>query len=66
MPWKETIVMNARMKRSKTHLSKAYANQHAGHKEVDDNILEMNFMDYQLGFLMNSAESLPQKMVWAD
>lgn len=38
------------MKRGKIHISKAFANQPVGLKEVDDNIWEVNFMDYQLGY----------------
>lgn len=36
--------------KSKIHLSNAFANQRIGLNEVDDNIWEVNFMDYRLGF----------------
>lgn len=38
------------MRKMKIHMSKAFANQPIGLTEVDDNIWEVYFMDYQLGF----------------
>jgi putative transposase len=38
------------MRGGKIHVSQAFANQHVGLKEVDDNIWEVSFMDYQLGY----------------
>lgn len=35
---------------SKVHLSRAFANQPVGLEEVDDNIWQVNFMDYELGY----------------
>jgi len=35
---------------SKIHVSRAFANQRVGLNEVDDNIWEVNFMEYQLGY----------------
>lgn len=38
------------MKRGKIYVSKAFANHRVGLNEVDDNIWEVNFMDYPLGY----------------
>ena len=35
---------------SKIHLSRAFANQPVGLEEVDDNIWQVTFMDYELGY----------------
>ena len=38
------------MNRMKVHISRAFANQPVGLREVEDNIWELYFMDYLLGF----------------
>ncbi|MFH2034385.1 MAG: hypothetical protein ABIJ26_06755 [Candidatus Margulisiibacteriota bacterium] len=38
------------LNQSKIHISRAFANQPVGLNLVDDNIWQVNFMDYELGY----------------
>jgi putative transposase len=49
------------MRRGKIHVSKAFANQPVGLKEVDDHIWEVTFMDYDLGFFDEQCRTFSPK-----
>lgn len=44
------------LKKQKVHISKAFANQPVGLKEVDDGIWQVDFMDYTLGYFDEGSD----------
>lgn len=47
--------------RSKIHLSRAFANQPVGLEEVEENIWQVNFMDYELGYFDEISQKFAPK-----